>query len=146
MPILQEHNATVDARTGFHIYIDRTGMSAGEMANVLFAYTKYEYAITQQEGWQNPNETTRNEQIQAAKTYLEKHDNDINAAIRAAKADPAARKAGININTLSDARKDPTTEQSQEADIQADIQDALRKGHRAVRRLTSKDAALTLRS
>ena len=51
--ILEKHGAEVNDSAGFHVHVDKTGMSAGEMGNIAFAWLKYEWAIVQQPGWQN---------------------------------------------------------------------------------------------
>ena len=84
LDILNKNNARINETAGFHVHVDKTGMTAGEMANILFAWNKYEWAIVQQQGWQNDwsrrlTEDVPEEDVPAMEQRIQK---DIQDALR----------------------------------------------------------------
>lgn len=134
LDILKANNAQVNESTGFHVHVDKTGMTPAEMANIIFAWAKYEWAITQQPGWQNQYSETvsdsamleDNQKMQEARAYLEQHGGDINAALRAAQADP---NVDFGVNTLSRASGWDRDVVYMEEQLQKQLQEAMKQGH-----------------
>ena len=154
MEVLNKYKARVNKSAGFHVHVDKQNMSAGEMGNVLFAWLKYEWAITQQPGWENAysKSLTHTDMIEDrdmafAKEYLAQHGNDINAALRALENDPSAQiKIGANpIITLNRASKWDADVVEMEQRYLSQLQNAMRKGHSVMLGQTSKGHRLNIK-
>jgi len=50
---LNNIGAEINYTAGFHVHVDKRGMTSAEMANIIFSWAKYEYAITRIEGQTN---------------------------------------------------------------------------------------------
>ena len=51
--VLEKHGAKVNDTAGFHVHIDKRDLSKAQLANILLTWGRYEWAITQQPGWEN---------------------------------------------------------------------------------------------
>lgn len=141
--ILNKNGAKVNDTAGFHVHIDKRGMTHGELSNLLFSWFKYEWAITQQPGWQNAYSATlsdstlfEDQEILAAKEWLQEHDGNLVAAIDALNT-PEGESAKTRIGSnpefkLRDAAEWDALTVDQEKDYLKSLQRSMKHGHNVI--------------